>query len=167
METKKTIYIIEDSQLLAEIIAMQLKHSLDCDTVLFNNADQVMSQMELRQPDLLVLDYNFNETDLTYKNGLEFLKMFRKQYKVPVIVFSGQYDKTKMVNMIKHGANDYISKDEDDFMDRLTTSSQDIFKLLAAKKEVSLFQSKLKKLILLFVLFVTFGLTIVEYSGIF
>ena len=118
----KTILIIEDSKILSEIIAVQVKQKIDCETLIFENADGVMKQIQIQTPNLIILDYRFNDTELQYNNGLDFLIELRKNYTIPVIVFSGQNDKQKAVEIMKSGANDYISKDEDDFMDDLLKS---------------------------------------------
>ena len=118
----KTILIIEDSKILSEIIAVQVKQKIDCETLVFENADGVMKQVQAQIPNLIILDYRFNDTALQYNNGLDFLIELRKNYTIPVIVFSGQNDKQKAVEIMKSGANDYISKDEDDFMDDLIKS---------------------------------------------
>ncbi|MBL4593130.1 MAG: response regulator [Flavobacteriales bacterium] len=122
----KTILIVEDSKILSEIIAVQVKQKIDCETLIFENADGVMKQIQTQTPDLIILDYRFNDTELQYNNGLDFLIELRKNYTIPVIVFSGQNDKQKAVEIMKSGANDYISKDEDDFMDDLLKSIKDL-----------------------------------------
>ena len=122
----KTILIVEDSKILSEIIAVQVKQKIDCETLIFENADGVMKQIQTQTPNLIILDYRFNDTELQYSNGLDFLIELRKNYTIPVIVFSGQNDKQKAVEIMKSGANDYISKDEDDFMDDLLKSINDL-----------------------------------------
>ncbi|NQX98951.1 MAG: response regulator [Flavobacteriales bacterium] len=122
----KTILIVEDSKILSEIIAVQVKQKIDCETLVFENADHVMKQIQTQIPNLIILDYRFNDTELQYNNGLDFLIELRKNYTIPVIVFSGQNDKQKAVEIMKSGANDYISKDEDDFMDDLLKSIKDL-----------------------------------------
>ena len=62
------------------------------------------------------MDYKFNDSKLKFINGLDFLIELRKTYTMPVIIFSGQNDKQKALELINRGANDYISKDDDDFM---------------------------------------------------
>jgi len=118
----KTILIVEDSKILAEIIASQVEQQIDCETFIFENADGVMNHMQSKTTDLIILDYKFNDTKLKYSNGLDFLIELRKGYSLPVIVFSGQNDKQRAIELIKSGANDYISKDDDDFMDGLMKS---------------------------------------------
>ncbi|PCI93255.1 MAG: hypothetical protein COB15_16705 [Flavobacteriales bacterium] len=129
MEKTRTIFIIEDSAILPEIISVSIKQQFDCKTILFKNADLAMNYLSKCVPDLIVLDYKYNEKKLKFHTGLEFLVAFRKKFKIPVVVFSGQRDKQVAVEIIKQGANDYINKDEDDFMDGLLLSVRDILKI--------------------------------------
>ncbi len=128
MKDKKTIFIIEDSQILSEIIALQVKRNFNCNVIIFKNGDNIYYNINKYLPDLIILDYNFNDSNLNLKNGLEVLVDLRKDSNVPVIVFSGQRDMEKAIKIVQKGANDYISKDNDYFMDRLIESIQDILK---------------------------------------
>ncbi len=113
---------------------------------------------------MIVLDYNFSGEELCYTNGLQLLKEIRKFSKTPVIVFSGQVKKEIALSLIRNGANDYISKDNDDFMDELITAISNIVELQKAKKMMSFFKSKLNKNLLLCVLLLLLGLTIVAFA---
>lgn len=127
MKEKKTIFIIEDSKIISEIIALQLKQNFNCNLILFKNGDNIFYNVNTYLPDLIILDYNFNDTKLNYNNGLEVLVELRKDSNVPVIVFSGQRDISKAIEIVQKGANDYISKDDDEFMINLFESIKDIF----------------------------------------
>ena len=127
MNKVKTIFVIEDSRIISEIIALKLKNKFNCIVKVFHNGDDIINQIKKYSPDLVVLDYNFNEDELTYHSGLEVLIELRQCFKLPVIVFSGQRDREKAVEIIQKGANDYISKDDDDFMDNLLNSIENSF----------------------------------------
>ena len=122
MKKLNSIFVIEDSKILLEIISLQLKHKFNCSVFTFENGEEVIEQMEKIKPELIVLDYNFSGETLLYTNGLQLLKEIRKTVKTPVIVFSGQVKKEIALNLIKNGANEYISKDNDDFMSELIAS---------------------------------------------
>lgn len=139
MNRVKTIFVIEDSRILSEIIVLQLKREFKCKVFVFKNGDDIINQMTKYSPDLIVLDYNFNDIQTRYDDGLKILIKIRKSYNTPVIVFSGQSDKQKALEIIRHGANDYISKDDDDFMMVLCDSVKDVF-------EIQLSRRKMKKL---------------------
>jgi len=155
MKKQKTILVIEDSNIISEIIALRLKISFNCSVIIFNNGDDIVNQIKKYLPDLVVLDYNFNDSKLKYKNGLEVLVELRKQTEVPVIVFSGQTDKIKALEMIRRGANDYINKDNDDFMLALLQSVRDIFEIQTSKSKMAKLNKNFNNgfLVLFFVVF--------------
>ncbi|MDB4533978.1 response regulator [Vicingaceae bacterium] len=128
MKDKKTIIVIEDSQILSEIIDLQVKRNFNCNVIIFENGDNIFYNINKYLPDLIILDYKFNDSNLNLNNGLEVLVELRKDSNLPVIVFSGQRDMTKAIEIVQKGANDYISKDDDDFMDILIESVKNIFK---------------------------------------
>jgi DNA-binding NtrC family response regulator len=60
------------------------------------------------RPDLIFLDYHLDD-----RNGIDLLDTVKKRYPQTVIVFvSGQKDLMVAVKSLKHGAFDYIIKDE-------------------------------------------------------
>jgi DNA-binding NtrC family response regulator len=60
------------------------------------------------RPDLIFLDYHLDD-----RNGIDLLDTVKKRYPNTVIVFvSGQKDLLVAVNSLKHGAFDYIIKDD-------------------------------------------------------
>lgn len=124
MEIKETVFVIEDSKIISEILSLQLKQKFNCNTITFENADKAMNDIEKYSPALIILDYNFNDEDLKYASGLDFLIALRKNHKTPVIVFSGQGDKDKADEIIKEGANHYISKEDDDFFEDLLARAE-------------------------------------------
>jgi DNA-binding response OmpR family regulator len=128
MKKGKTIFIIEDSKILSEIISLNVYKKLNSNNLTFENGDDAMEQMLSNAPDLIILDYNFNAKEIFYKTGLEFLKELRKTSEVPVIVFSGQKNKEVELDLIRLGVNNYIHKEDDDFMDILIGSIEDVFK---------------------------------------
>ncbi|NQX98952.1 MAG: response regulator [Flavobacteriales bacterium] len=154
MNKPKIIYIIEDSKILSGIMALVLKGKFNCKTIVFENGDDAMMCLQSFTPDLIVLDYNFNNKELKYNNGLDFLITLRKKLKIPVIIYSGQGDKVKAVKVIKEGANDYISKGNDDSMSSLLDATKDIFEIQSAKKSIKSFKTKLEKQLLFFILLI-------------
>jgi DNA-binding NtrC family response regulator len=167
MEKVKTIFVIEDSRILSEIIALQLRREFKCKVSIFENGDDVVNKIKKYSPDLIVLDYNLNESGLNYCSGLEVLVELRKKHKTPVIVFSGQTDKQKALEIVRKGANDYISKDDDDFMSALLQSVQDVFEIQNAKKNIDHVKSKIKNNFLFFIFLLTLSTVVYKYMSIF
>jgi DNA-binding response OmpR family regulator len=120
------IFVIDDNAMLRELIKEQLQKTMQCKVILFAHADQVLDSLESENPDLLILDYEFEIPELKYHNGLQFLTALRNVSNVPVIALSGQTEKEIMSTIVKHGANDYIPKDEPQFMEALMGAVQTI-----------------------------------------
>lgn len=160
MKKNKTIFVVEDSTILSEIIAMQLKRKFNCNVFTFEDGDDLRNQTKKRKPDLIVLDYNFGTNILLYSNGLAVLREFRRTFKIPVIVFSGQRDKEKALEIINAGAIDYISKDDDDFMENLLTSIEDVFKVQSSKAIIQRIKSKLKSIFIYLILLILIGVSV-------
>ena len=83
-------------------------------TILTTNGYQVIEAKTLAEgrmafmshsPDVVILDLGFPDGD-----GMDFLKMVRKEFSTPVIVLSARTDERDKVQALDAGANDYITK---------------------------------------------------------
>jgi len=129
MKENKTIFVVEDSQILSEIIALQFKRNFNCNVIIFKNADNIFFNINKYLPDLIVIDYSFNDSKLNFHNGLDVIVELRKDSSIPVIVLSGQRNMSKAIEIVQKGANDYISKDDDDFMNSLLESIKEVLNI--------------------------------------
>jgi DNA-binding NtrC family response regulator len=164
MEKIRTVFVIEDSRIISEIISLQLKMKFKCDVITFENGDNIISETDKYSPDLIILDYNFGNKNLLYINGLKVLIQLRKTYKTPVIIFSGQRDKKKALEIIHAGAIDYIDKDDDDFMINLLTSVDDVFKIQVSKGRIEKLKSKLKTFFIILILLLLIGTSVIVFT---
>ena len=152
--------MVEDNAMLRAVISNYLKQHVACDLHLFENADQAYQKWRFLIPDALILDYNYDFQDLQFKNGLKFLQEIRKKSKIPVIALSGQMDKEVMATLIKEGANDYIPKEEPEFLEHLGNSLTTILSFKETQQEIqfNVFSSNTKFLCIILV--VLLGLSI-------
>ena len=83
-------------------------------TILTANGYQVVEAKTLAEgrmafmshsPDVVILDLGLPDGD-----GMEFLKLVRKDFSTPVIVLSARTDEKDKVLALDEGANDYITK---------------------------------------------------------
>ena len=83
-------------------------------TILTANGYQVIEAKTLTEgrmtfmshsPDVVILDLGLPDGD-----GMDFLKMVRKEFSTPVIVLSARTDERDKVQALDNGANDYITK---------------------------------------------------------
>ena len=122
MKEKRTIFIIEDSRVLSEIMSFHLKRKFNSEVFCFENGDDLIKNINEINPDVLILDYNLNSNNLVFKNGLDVLTHLRTFSTIPVVVFSGKNGRDKASEFLNAGANSYVSKKDDDFMDNLLMS---------------------------------------------
>ena len=109
--------VIDDSKSMRKIIIKTLAtafENLDPETVLegtngmdgWNRLEQAKGEGNL--PDLILCDWNMPELD-----GLEFLTKVKgsSDYKsIPVIMVTTESEKSKVIEAIKAGVNNYVSK---------------------------------------------------------
>ena len=83
-------------------------------TILTANGYQVIEAKTLTEgrmtfmshsPDVVILDLGLPDGD-----GMDFLKLVRKEFSTPVIVLSARTDERDKVQALDNGANDYITK---------------------------------------------------------
>lgn len=159
MKKKKKIWVIEDSIILAEMIKVSLETKFSCEVICYDSPDNLIEHIDHGNPDIITLDYNFNGSEVEMNNGLDFLIALRKQSDVPVIVFSGQRDMATAIEMLSKGANDYIDKDKDDFLDELIDSVNDVIGLLDSNAQLNRLERKKKDLKKYFVLLLLIGVS--------
>lgn len=99
-----TILVIEDDSIIAEFIQVVLER--EHHTVF--QADSAMAGITLFQSqeiDLILLDLGLPDMD-----GMELLKILRKQYQTPIIVISARDNEVGKVEALDIGADDYVTK---------------------------------------------------------
>lgn len=137
------IYIVEDSPFVQDMVEFTLKLESECEVRKFSGVDDVLKALDKRQPDIMILDYDLDRDHFQAPNGLDMLRhLTRLKLKIPTIVLSGQNDKSLAVKMIKQGAIDYVSKNEDTFLDQLTASYHRVLQLLQLNAELKDRQSQ-------------------------
>lgn len=99
------ILIIDDEE---ENLVNQLKKSLeieDCEVVVLDNDEDVIKNISLNVYSMVIFDMWFPGS----KNNL-ILKKIRDTYSIPIIIWSNNKDKHKIIMGLNMGADDYISK---------------------------------------------------------
>lgn len=100
------IFLIEESIIYKDLIVGHL-HSKFPNIKTFKSGDECLKNMTLN-PDIIILDYSIEGM-----SGFELMKRVKetKPY-VDFIFLSGQNDVEVAVNIMKHGAFDYVVKNE-------------------------------------------------------
>ncbi len=103
------ILIVDDSTTMRRILKTQLEGLGVMGMIEAGNGEEALAVLEKNMPvDMIVLDWNMPVMD-----GLTFLKTARKNpaYKdVKIIMCTSESEKTRVVEALKEGANNYIVK---------------------------------------------------------
>ncbi len=100
------IMLVDDSRTMRNIqkgILAQLGHT---DIVEAGDGIDALSKFKAVLPDLILLDWNMPNMD-----GLTFLKTVRKDgTQVPIIMVTTEAEKSRVIEAIKAGVNNYVVK---------------------------------------------------------
>jgi len=133
------IFVVEDSEWYNRLIVHTLSLNPDYEIKSFFNGKDFLNSL-VESPDIVTLDYRL--PDIT---GLEILKRIREDNpEVQVILISEQADIDTVVNLLKLGAYDYISKSED-IKDRLLNTVRNIRNGIGLKREISTLRREVQK----------------------
>ena len=159
---KKLIFIVDDDEIYSSLAANRLSNT-DTEIKIFNTGESMLKQIS-QNPELIVLDYNLNSTEINAMDGKAVMKVLMdRQAKIPIILLSGQKDIETAIDLLKLNASDYISKGDQD-LDKLETSVKKILQMKEVQKEIYINKnqkSKIKKrMILSFSIFLLIILTI-------
>ncbi len=109
LHRKYQVVILEDNHADAALIEVELrKAALDFDARRAQTAAEFESAIKETSPGLVIADYMMPGFD-----GLQALTLFRGAHPhVPFIVVSGTIGEEKVVELMKHGATDYVPKND-------------------------------------------------------
>ena len=102
------IFVVEDDPIYTKFIKYVLDLNPDYETEFFKTGKDCLNQLHKR-PSVITLDYSL--PDLSGAKVLEAIKEFDPQ--ISVIIISAQEKIKTAVELLKAGAYDYISKDEE------------------------------------------------------
>jgi DNA-binding NtrC family response regulator len=133
------IFVVEDSEWYNRLLVHTLSLNPDYEVKSFFNGKDFLNCL-YESPDIVTLDYRL--PDIT---GLDLLKRIREENNdVQVILISEQEDIDTVVNLLKMGAYDYISKSED-IKDRLLNTVKNIRNGIGLKREISTLRREVQK----------------------
>lgn len=105
------IFIIEDDIMVATLMKQALQKDSDHELYHFQTAEECLSNLHMN-PDIVTIDYN-----LPGMNGVELMKKIKAYNNtINLIVVSGQDDLEVVVKTYKNGAQDYIIKNDNLFV---------------------------------------------------
>ncbi len=131
IKTSTKIFVVEDDPMYQRMVKYVMDLNPDHEVHIFSTGQECITQLHL-EPDIISLDYNL--PDIQGEAMLIEIKNYTPD--ALVIILSGQQDITTAVKLLKEGAYDYITKDEDT-KDHLLNSIAKAKKQLQLQKEVA------------------------------
>jgi DNA-binding NtrC family response regulator len=133
------IFVVEDSEWYNRLVVHTLSLNPDYEIKSFFTGKDFLDSL-FESPDIVTLDYRL--PDMT---GLDLLKKIRDENSdIQVILISEQGDIDTVVNLLKLGAYDYITK-SDDIKDRLLNTVKNIRDGIGLKREISTLRREIQK----------------------
>lgn len=133
------IFVVEDSEWYNRLLVHTLSLNPDFEIKSFSNGRDFLNSL-IESPDMVTLDYRL--PDIT---GLELLKRIKDENSdIQVVLISEQEDIDTVVNLLKLGAYDYITK-SDDIKDRLLNTIRNIREGIGLKREISSLRREIQK----------------------
>ncbi len=131
------IFAVEDDPVFSKALQYTLSLDPEHEVKVFSTGSELTDAL-YKNPSLVTIDYTL--PDITGEQLLKRIKNYNPD--LPVIVISGQEDIKTAVTLLKDGAYDYITKDED-LRQRLLNSINNAKKNVSLKKEVEVLREKL------------------------
>lgn len=100
----KHIFIVDDERNIRDLIRKYLEKE-SYQVTAFDNAQNVIAEINRLKPDLLVLDIMMPGVD-----GLELCREIRKQSEIPIVFVSARDEELDRVLGLELGADDYLAK---------------------------------------------------------
>ena len=135
MNDRLVIFIIEDSKIISSLMSNLLSREFDVTVFTFESGESALETLNSVTPDIILLDYHLDSRNKHNINGQEFMIILKKlKVLVPVIILSGQSNKEVMAHLIQLGAIDYVSKDDEYFLDNAIDSTRRAIELINSKR---------------------------------
>jgi len=125
------IFVVEDNEWFNKLLVHNLELNPDYEVISFLNGKDCLNRLN-EKPDIITLDYRL--PDMTGYDIL--LKVKQENEDIEVILISEQDDIEVVVDLLKHGAYDYIVK-SNDIKERLLNTVINIRKRLNLRREIS------------------------------
>jgi len=133
------IFVVEDDKFYNKLIEHHLKLNPDFDIQTFYNGQDLIDKLS-DNPDIISLDYSL--PDMTGSDVLAKVRNYDPN--IEVVIISGQDNISTAVKLLKEGAYDYITKDEN-IKERLLNTIHKISESKSLKSEVSQLKIQIKE----------------------
>ncbi len=115
-QTPIKIFLVDDDPVFLNLLEIEFLENGDFDIETYESGEQCIENLE-NKPDVIILDYLFDNIGETAMNGLATLDKIKDfDPEIPVIILSAQDKIEVAVNCMHHKATDYVVKSETSFL---------------------------------------------------
>ena len=133
------IFVVEDNVQYANFLDYQISINPDYEVEVFKAGKDILDNLH-REPDAITLDYGL--PDMTGSEVLEAIKEAVPH--IPVIIISGQEDVNTAIELLGHGAYEYIVKNVNT-KDRVANALKNISENNKLKKELNSLKKEIQE----------------------
>lgn len=129
------IFLVDDQPIFLNLLKNNLMNFVKTRIMTFSSGEECLKKMHLN-PSFVVLDYDLKGSDSTKMNGIEVLKNIKRTNpETEVVMLSGLDDVTVATASIKHGAFDYVVKNENALLN-IKNKAKNIYERLEVTKKL-------------------------------
>lgn len=132
------IFVVEDDPIYQRMIKYLMELNPDHEVHVFSTGEECLQQLD-KHPNIISLDYSL--PDMTGEEVLRKIKAVNQD--IHVLILSGQQDVATAVKLLKSGAFDYITKDNET-KERLLNAVRHIKNQKDLKEEVKMLRQELE-----------------------
>jgi two-component system, OmpR family, response regulator len=137
------IFIVEDNEIFKQALKGDIQTAFPLKKIKihpFETGEACMLKFNEIKPDIVILDYNLNSKISDAADGIKILDRIKKiNPETNVIMLTSQDNIEIALKSFKHGAFDYVVKNETKFS-KINNSLLNAFKVMDAKIEAILFK---------------------------
>lgn len=119
---EKLIYLIEDDRLMRFTLEKHIRKLKNVRLIIFDDPFELIKASINHPPEILLLDFKIRSKNRNFLADEIIYHLNRVDAQIPTVVFSGLNSKILEMNLLKQGVFEYISKNEDDFLNKIKQS---------------------------------------------
>lgn len=142
MENKIKLFLVDDDVVFLRLLEIQFLDHGDFDIETYTTGELCIENLS-HGPDLIILDYLFDDFSHKVMNGIETLdKIKAYDPEIPVIMLSEQDKIEVAIDCMHHAAYDYVVKSETAFV-RLQKIISNLFETRKLKKQLTWYMERM------------------------
>lgn len=142
MQNKIKLFLVDDDVVFLRLLEIQFLDHVDFEIETYTSGERCIENLA-HKPDLIILDYFFDEISKKSMNGIETLdKIKAYDPEIPVILLSEQDKIEVAIACMHHAAYDYVVKSETAFI-RLQKIITTLFETQRIKKQLTWYMDRM------------------------